>query len=386
MPSNTTEQSPSAPVCAKYQGNPVLVAGANGTWDQQAIGRESVLFNGTTYNMWYTSLSSLQIGYASSKDGLNWKKYPSPVLTAGPKGFWDQGGVESPSVIWNGTVYLMYYGGSNGTFASDIGVAFSHDMIHWQKYSANPVLVRTPNSFDAYSIKYPGALYDNSTYRIWYTARSQAGVNDSLGYATSTDGLHWIKYSDNPVISTKMAAWHIYVAARYTSVKRIGSAYLMVFLFTDLSDDMSFATSLDATHWNVSSTILLTNTGSTADWDFVPYQPSLVVHGDTLYLFYSGGDRVPSSTYDAIGLAYCDLAILLNKTSTVTTSSASSTASGTAQTTTTSAASTSSTSSAMPSTNQGGGIPEFPFELIAVTFVIVILAASYLIAKRNHRL
>jgi len=183
-------------------------------------------------------------------------------------------------------------------------------------------------------------LYDNSTYRIWYTARSAAVINDSLGYATSTDGLHWIKYSGNPVISVKMAAWHIYVAARYTSVVRVGSAYVMVFLFTDLSDDMSFATSSDATHWNVSSTILLTNTDSKADWDFVPYQPSLVVRGDTLYLFYSGGDRVPSSPYDAIGLAYCDLAILLTTTS-VTTSSASSITTGPARTTTTSAASTS---------------------------------------------
>ena len=372
--------------CSKYAGNPILVPGASGAWDAQAIGRQSMMYNGTGYNMWYTSEPSLQIGFASSKDGLHWTKYPLPVLTAGPKGSWDQGGVEGPSVVWNGTTFLMYYSGSNGTLASDVGIAFSKDMLHWQKYAGNPVLVRTPNSFDAVSVKYPDVLFNNSSYQMWYTARSATNVGYTLGYATSSDGLLWKKYPDNPVITPNSAGTAAYVAARYSSVVRIGSAYVMAFLLTVPRDDLSYAVSPDGIHWNVSKTILLTNTNSTADWDYTPSYPSLVVLGNTLLLYYSGeSNSIPP--YPSIGLAYCSLSTNSPTSTSYATStpSTSSTSTTSTSTSTSSSTSSSSTSSAPSSTTGGGGggIPEFSFQAIAVGAISLLIAVSYLTIWRN---
>ncbi len=161
------------------------------------------MFNGTHYNMWYSTFSTqLAIGFAWSRDGVNWTKYNSPVLAAGPSGSWDEGGVQAPSVIWNGTLYLMYYTGANRTFASDIGLASSKDMVHWQKYEGNPILTRTANKWDAYSVEFASAIHDSALYKMWYTGRQSLQVPfGSIGYAFSSDGLHWTKYDGNPVIT-----------------------------------------------------------------------------------------------------------------------------------------------------------------------------------------
>jgi hypothetical protein len=44
----------------------------------------SVLFDGTTYKMWYAGGNASwtgQIGYATSPDGITWTKNPNPVIT-----------------------------------------------------------------------------------------------------------------------------------------------------------------------------------------------------------------------------------------------------------------------------------------------------------------
>ena len=83
-----------AATCTKYPGNPVL-AGTPGSWDQAGVLDQVVMFNGTGFNMWYsgenssTGITGIAIGYASSTDGVNWVKYPAPVLETGPNGAWD---------------------------------------------------------------------------------------------------------------------------------------------------------------------------------------------------------------------------------------------------------------------------------------------------------
>jgi predicted GH43/DUF377 family glycosyl hydrolase len=318
----TVSQAPDA--CVKYAGNPVLTPGPAGSWDQGAIGREFVYFNGSAYNMWYTAFSTtLAIGFASSKDGVHWTKYPSPVLKAGPSGSWDSGGVEAPSVVWNGTLFLMYYTGSNGTLASDIGVAFSRDMIHWQKYSGNPVLRHGPGSYDSFYAKYSDVIYDTPLYKMWYTARASAGpVNGTLytiAYATSTDGLRWTKYAGNPVITPNISSRkNFYIAAKYPHVLKVDGLYLMVLLFTDGADTISLAVSTDGVSWNSTGTSLLSNTNNPLDWDYVPYYPSAILNGTTLLVWYSGRTNTSPTPPPSVGLAYCSL-ILARTTVSITT-------------------------------------------------------------------
>ncbi|MHC4281211.1 MAG: hypothetical protein ACYSUJ_13820, partial [Planctomycetota bacterium] len=89
-----------------YKDNPVITMGKEGSWDAGALGSMTVLKVGDTYHMYYESwgirsektwaaedYSSLQIGHATSKDGIHWTKDPrNPVIPKGKEGEWDRDG------------------------------------------------------------------------------------------------------------------------------------------------------------------------------------------------------------------------------------------------------------------------------------------------------
>lgn len=72
----------------KYEGNPILDKGGWGEWDDGGFSEANVFVAGDMFHMFYGGakpatprfLSRESIGYAYSRDGLNWKKYPrNPV-------------------------------------------------------------------------------------------------------------------------------------------------------------------------------------------------------------------------------------------------------------------------------------------------------------------
>src|SRR5206468_12102807 len=90
-----------------------------------------------------------------------------------------------------------------------IGLALSTDGVTYTKVAGNPVLVGDSSSgaFDGHGASEPEVVYDESRqlYRMWYTATAFLGIS-SIGYAVSTDGVHWNKYPGNPVLSLQTAA------------------------------------------------------------------------------------------------------------------------------------------------------------------------------------
>jgi len=241
-----------------FAGNPVVSPGPKGTWDAGAIGSMNVLKVGETFHMYYeawgvrgTSVAdylTLQIGHATSGDGLHWTKDPAnPVL---PKGDgWDKDGTWDPFVIFENGVFKMWYGGGENTHC-DWGYATSKDgthftkagqlsnlgnveddhvvhdpasghywMFYWDRKRAPMGLMRaeSPNETDfdfahAEPIKiegekYPGSykfshvVRDGSQWFMFYSpfprVRGCAGADVRL--ATSADGLHWLARSKNLV-------------------------------------------------------------------------------------------------------------------------------------------------------------------------------------------
>ena len=76
---------------------------------------------------------SLQIGHATSPDGVHWTKDPAnPVLSRGSPGAWDHRGTWDPFVLYEEGVFKMWYGGGpDGD--SGWGYAVSSDGTHFQK-------------------------------------------------------------------------------------------------------------------------------------------------------------------------------------------------------------------------------------------------------------
>jgi len=141
------------------------------------------------YHGWSDPYEPWDIGLATSMDGINWTKYPTPVLYA-------SSGMEfqlAPSaVLMIDDIYYMYYSGMNNS-CSDIRLATSIDGITWTKYSGNPILSKDEN-WEGTGIYSPSVLKIDNQFVMIFMDRMGTG----FGRAVSSDGINWQKSDNNP--------------------------------------------------------------------------------------------------------------------------------------------------------------------------------------------
>jgi predicted GH43/DUF377 family glycosyl hydrolase len=279
----------------KYSSNPVLSPTA-GSWDADFVTTPRVIYNGNMYQMWYQGSASgiSQIGYATSSNGINWVKH-GVVLSPGSTGQWDNSTIGLGSVLWNGTTYMMWYTGTNGvTFPGGaIGLATSPDGLIWTKYSANPVIKPSLLGNDQKYIAAPYVVRLNLTYSMWYTAKSAATPNiNKIIYATSFDGIQWSKWP-SPVFApaTDPIAWDaksVYSPSAIWSGQLFGIWYSGIDQ-TGLVPRIGYATSADGADWKRSPNNPILTPGPPGTWDSAGVeQPSVVQVGASFMLFYDG--------------------------------------------------------------------------------------------------
>src|SRR5215472_13549588 len=122
-----------------------------------------------------------------------------PVLGPTVSAVGDGDNVDDPTVVKVGTTYDMWYTGyPEDGGAPSIFLATSSDGTNWVRANGlSPVLQGTPGAFDANGVYGADVVYDPldplAPYKMWYSGRS--GVFGGIGYATSTDGLAWTKYT-----------------------------------------------------------------------------------------------------------------------------------------------------------------------------------------------
>jgi hypothetical protein len=180
------------------------------SWNSFTVETPAVVFDPRRrrFEMWYTGtaarpgseqhLATQQVGYAESRDGIQWRKYDDrgtrgalyavsdPVLRPRADG-WDNLFVGDPTVILDGRTYKMWYGGgtTRGGATVSIGYAESRDGVHWTA-SRRPVLVATrAEGF----VTGPHVVKAGRRYELWYYAGKQPGIK----HATSTDGIRWTR-------------------------------------------------------------------------------------------------------------------------------------------------------------------------------------------------
>ena len=186
-----------------------------GTWDESTVECQWIIKENGLYKMWYTGRSAIHpsyaIGYATSPDGIHWTKdtLNNPVLEAGPVN-WEADGCLYCSVIYDEMQYRMWYNGLDAvTGKASIGHATSVDGVHWQKDSLNnPILCPgSSGEWDGRHVASPIVLKIDEIYHMWYTGFRDSPVSTSrrVGYAWSSDGIHWTKYDDPTTINAPYA-------------------------------------------------------------------------------------------------------------------------------------------------------------------------------------
>jgi|GEM_PF-1423967 len=191
-----------------------LGSGFDSTW----VYTPSVLKDGSTYRMWYGGRdgSNIEIGYATSTDGINWTRQNSgnAVLSQGAAGSWDDLDVSYPRVIKEGTIYKMWFEGEQSAANWRIGYATSSDGINWTKYDdantadcgfseANDngciVDLGGTGAIDERDMEEPNVIKINNQYYMPYTASDTSG-NEKAAMMISDNGIDWNRVNDAAAI------------------------------------------------------------------------------------------------------------------------------------------------------------------------------------------
>ncbi len=182
--------------------------------------------HGVYYKIWYWdpnagiyTINTLR--YAESVDGVNWtndqpltQDATYPLVTGGPSG-WNRGSygpcdlVYNPngsstlddSDLWNNR-YVLYYMGTNGS-NEYIGLAYSSDGKHWKRWGNDPILRPCDENCSSGTCwDYCGVGYCRviNIAGSWHMWYGGGpNTNHGIGYATSSDGINWTKHPDNPI-------------------------------------------------------------------------------------------------------------------------------------------------------------------------------------------
>ncbi|HTF44683.1 MAG TPA: glycoside hydrolase family 130 protein [Terriglobales bacterium] len=144
---------------------------------------------GDTYYLTYTGYSNstgqlvdgnAQLCLATSKDLIHWQR--QGVIIASYKGKWNvkwtKSGAMVPEKI-NGKYWMYYLGDAKGK-DTQMGIAYSDDLLHWTDELDHPVLSSRPGSFDSQVVE-PGPPPIMTAQGIFLIYN---GADDKLVYST----------------------------------------------------------------------------------------------------------------------------------------------------------------------------------------------------------
>ena len=211
----------------KHAANPVLGGFLGTCFDV------SVLKQNGIYRMYFSWRPKKSVALTESRDGINWSE---PVIVLEPRETperWEDD-VNRPAVIFRGGKYQMWYtgqdipGAPNGK--SRLFMAESSDGVTWERVGSKPVL-SAEEEWEKAAVMSPHVLWDDAQkiYKLWYSAGEQYEPN-AIGYAESSDGVHWVKHPSNPIFCANPGnLWEAHKVAGVQVIRKDGQ-YIMFYI------------------------------------------------------------------------------------------------------------------------------------------------------------
>ncbi|MBU0474919.1 MAG: hypothetical protein KKF62_12260 [Bacteroidetes bacterium] len=235
-----------------------------------------------------SSTGSVYISVTWNDDIFNWFDYPAnPILKKQNTNF-DYKGISQSFVVKKDNKHYMWYTGLAGN-SLHIYAATSDDGLNWVPYSTDPVLSpNTANSWESYGVSAGAVILENGLFKMYYTARSTEESDYSpwyIGLAVSEDGFHWSK-RQNPVFTGATGQWDLKVGV--SAIQIINGLYYMYYTGkTYLSDhQIGIANSVDGINWERSgANPILSNKQSWEGEGY--YYPTVIKNNDKYYMIYN---------------------------------------------------------------------------------------------------
>lgn len=258
-----------------------------------------VHIDNSIFRMWYGAQGEDghdRILYAESRDGMTWVR--KGVVLEDDKA----NQVNDPSIVEVAGSYYMYYTRAAEGVVDTIWVATSKQGMYW-KTIGPAIQPGKSGRWDSLSVGRPAVLHENGVFKMWYDGRKDlpleapadnvsksAKSRRSVGYATSTDGVHWSKHDRNPVFGDDAGG---------VDVTRVGSRLVLTY---ESRTGVRMAVSDDGIDWSESE-LLIPTSGKPMD-RFGHVTPHLLVsrNGDEA-MVYIGAASVTTWDRNIISLA-----------------------------------------------------------------------------------
>jgi hypothetical protein len=195
---------------------PLLAPGPAGAFDDSGCavgcvipvrGRLRLYYLGWNLKVTVPWLNSIGLA-VEAKDGTFERHSPAPLLDRDRH---DPFTISYPGILREEGRWRMWYGSNlqwgrePETMQHVIKYAESRDGLRWRREGKVVLGLQHPNE---YALSKPFVLHDADGYRMWYSYRGRGEVTTyRIGYARSTDGLHWTRLDDEAGIDVSADGW-----------------------------------------------------------------------------------------------------------------------------------------------------------------------------------
>jgi predicted GH43/DUF377 family glycosyl hydrolase len=291
----------------QYSGNPILKPSG---WNKGMIYAPMVIMFKDTLRMWYMGSPDwgfdgiIHIGYAWSLDGITWHQYSENPVFSPREGEWDYPHVVHPNVIADGDTLRMWYGGGNILLnGMRIGYATSVDGINWNRHPEPVIEPPYQRAWDQAGVLPGGVIKEDGIFKMWFSGGvgpagyPPASSKWSIGYATSSDCIHWdllpdpvVSHGDNSTDFDETMAFCAYVIRTNAGYDMwySGHSYTAV-INSRPQGKIGYASSSDGINWtNYDKNPVLSPTSASPQWTTGYYTSSVYFDGERFHMWFSG--------------------------------------------------------------------------------------------------
>ena len=229
------------------------------------------------------------VAAAPSAPLMNCKRLSQQPVLAPQGSAWESAGVFNPAVVKRGREFVMLYRAQDARGTSRLGFATSTDGVHFTR-RADPVFAPEADYERDGGVEDPRIVKIGDLYYLTYTAYNKKDAQ--LALATSRDLVHWER--KGVILPAYKGNWNVgWTKSGAILTDKINGRYWMYFLGTaaDKTDQMGLASSADLIHWTEETkTPVLPKRPGSFDSRVVEPGPPPVLTRDGILLIYNGAD------------------------------------------------------------------------------------------------